>query len=144
MKKSLILIFPIMFLLTGFSSCLEKKFATNAQENSEKIAEATVTQKESTYRKTAKLIDSIVKKTKPTAEKILENVVEDTVQSMQDFADDLNAPKEEQSSFAKAFNFIADAHPEDNMGAHEKGEPVPDGIFVNGKMGSHEDLLSGE
>ena len=100
--------------------------------------------KESSYKKATRRLDAFVKIAKPAATSMLEYLVEDTRLSILDFAEDINAPEEKQSAFAKAFNFIADAHPEDNMGAHEKGEPVPDGIFVNGKMGSHEDLLSGE
>ena len=129
--RKIITVILILFAVNIFFAEKKKDAAKNAEPP----------KKESTYRKASKVIDSIVKKTKPAAEKVLEKAVEDTKQSMQDFADDINAPKEEQSSVAKAFNFIADAHPEDNMGAHEKGEPVPDGIFVNGKMGSHEDLL---
>lgn len=116
-------------------------FAVNsvfAEQNNAASKNAEPPKKESTYRKATKFLDSIAKKLKPAAEKAAKAIVEDTVQGIQDFADDLNAPKEEQSGFAKAFNFIADSHPEDNMGAHEPGYALPDGIMYNGKKVRHD------
>lgn len=107
-------------------------------QSDNKNSEIDSPKKESTYRKATKLLDSVAKKLKPAAEKAAKGIVEDTAQGIQDFADDLNAPKEEQSGFAKAFNFIADSHPEDNMGAHEKGYALDDGIMYNGKDVRHD------
>lgn len=119
----------LMILIAG-GLCFSQSDSKNSEIDSLK--------KESTYRKTTKLMDSIAKKLKPAAEKAATAIVEDTAQGIQDFADDLNAPKEEQSGFAKAFNFIADSHPEDNMGAHEPGYALPDGIMYNGKDVRHD------
>ena len=65
------------------------------------------TVKESSYKKASRRFDEFVQNAKPKANALLKSVVEDTQQSLIDFAEDINAPKEQQSSFAKAFNFIA-------------------------------------
>lgn len=90
--------------------------------------------KESSYRKATKFLDGLVQKVKPAAEKAAQAVVDDSVQSLKDFEEDINAPKEKQSGFAKFFNFINDVDVNENLkksGACYDGpvEEVPEGIF---------------
>lgn len=106
--------------------------AVFAQAQNEASAEPP--KKTSLYKKATRLVDGIAKAVKPAAEKALEAVVDNAEQSLKDFADDINAPEEEQSGFAKFFNFICDVDVDENLknsGACYNGpvEEVPEGIF---------------
>ncbi|MEE3411253.1 MAG: hypothetical protein VZQ47_03045 [Treponema sp.] len=98
-------------------------------------ASAEEEQKQSTYKKLTGLLDSVAQKVGPAAKKIAESAAADAQQSIKDFADDLSAPEEEQSGFAKAFNKFCDTEPCANLGWHgDTGEKVPDGVFRGGRM----------
>lgn len=107
-------------------------FLTLAEEH--KTTSTDTPKKESSYRKATKFLDGLVQKVKPAAEKAAQAVVDDSVQSLKDFEEDINAPKEKQSGFAKFFNFISDVDVNENLkksGACYDGpvEEVPEGIF---------------
>ena len=60
--------------------------------------------KDSWYKKMTKKIDSIDEQ---KVEKKLNEVYEDFVQGLEDAKEDINAPAEKQSKFAKFFNYMA-------------------------------------
>lgn len=83
---------------------------------------------ESTYKKAAKAFSWLSEKAGEAAVAI----AKDTNESINDFKEDITAPEEEQSGFAKLFNKICDSEPT-NLGWHgDTGEEVPEGIFKGG------------
>lgn len=59
-------------------------------------------------------------------------ITKDANESINDFKEDITAPEEEQSGFAKLFNKICDSEPT-NLGWHgDTGEEIPEGVFKGG------------
>lgn len=80
---------------------------------------------ESTYKKLLRLSEK--------AGEAAVAITKDANESINDFKEDITAPEEEQSGFAKLFNKICDSEPT-NLGWHgDTGEEIPEGVFKGGK-----------
>ena len=115
-----------LFIIIAFFSLTSVAFAT-APDDEKSVTEQQ--KKPSAYKKATRLLDKIVTVAKPAVEKAAQALVDDTAQSIKDFEEDLTAPKEEQSGFAKFFNFICDVPGDENLGWQGETEEVPEGIF---------------